>query len=250
MADWRQKSKEMGMGKFARPKQNEMILVTFIGDPLVTRGENFKKEEVDELQFPVQYFETRAVGDAYEKGEAAKIINTCKGQSKILPVQGGPLLRAIREEDDAEDIIGRSFVIKHTGASQNTVYKFIEVKVARTIIKPLVEDEGEEEEQEEEPEEEAPKMSQHPRKDAPKKPSRMDRAKIIVPEDDPESIKPKFDSEGHMLSGNELEAEANDKAKFMKEVEKKTKARKKKVVSQDPQDEPIEHDYREDEGEE
>jgi hypothetical protein len=250
MSDWRKKSKEMTMGKYARPKQNEMVLLTFISDPTVTRGENFNKEEVDELQFPVLYYETRPVGNAYEKGEAAKIINTTKGQNKILPVQGGPLLRAITEEDEAEDIIGRSFIIRHTGASQNTVYKFIEVKVAKTIIKPLIDDEEEEDEEPETSAEEESQMSRHPRKDAPKKPTRANRATIKVPEDDPESIKPKFDGEGKEIVIKEVTEEAKDKAKFMKEVEKKTKDRKKKAVSQDPPDEPVECDPREDEGEE
>lgn len=143
---WQQKAAKMSMGKFARPKKDQMVLIKFNGEPKETIGENFKKEEVDELQFPVEFWEIRPVSQRYEAGEASRIVLANEPEDKILPVQGGPLLRCIVEEDEIESIQGKTYILRHTGEGANTAYKLIEVVVRKQAR--IVEEEPEEEEPE------------------------------------------------------------------------------------------------------
>jgi hypothetical protein len=251
----------MSMGQFISVKQDMMVLFTFDGEPVLARGKNFKKEEVDELQFPATFYDIREVKDRYAEGEPLEIIRKGKGESKVFPVQGGPKLRCIMEEDAIEPIVGRTFIMSHTGNATNTVYKLREVlvpKKPRAQRLPVADEE--EEEAEAIPEKAAQdkareKKMRTPGDDpletdaeraakvdakvkAPATKRRASKATITVPEEDNESIAPKFDSEGHVLPEGKSDEEDTEKAKFMKEVAKRTAKRTKKPVAQDPPDEP------------
>jgi hypothetical protein len=128
---WQQKAAKMSMGKFARPKKDQMVLIQFNGEPEETIGKNFKKEEVDELRFPVKFWEIRPVSQKYEAGEASRIVMAVEPEDKILPVQGGPLLKCIVDEDSVESVQGKVFILRHTGEGTNTTYKLIEVVVRK-----------------------------------------------------------------------------------------------------------------------
>jgi hypothetical protein len=76
----------------------------------------------------VSFWDERSVGDRYAEGETRKIVTTQKPDAKMLEVSGGPLLREIMAEDREESIMGRTFVLSHTGTARDTSYKFREVK--------------------------------------------------------------------------------------------------------------------------
>jgi hypothetical protein len=130
-----------------------MAIIRFDGEPLETRGTDFNKKPVDELQFPVTFWDERSVSDRYKEGEAVKIILTEKGEAKMLPTSGGPLLRELTAEDREESIMGRTFILSHTGTARDTSYKFREVRVPKQA--PIVRQEDEEEEENEYQEPEA-----------------------------------------------------------------------------------------------
>ena len=131
---WQNKGRKMSLGKFCKPKPERSVLIQFIGEPLETQGKNFKQETVDELQFPVLFWDERAASQRYEPGEAARIIQSNPGENKVLPVQGGPLMRELLEEDEQEPILGRYFVLSHTGQAKDTVYKLREIKVSKQAV--------------------------------------------------------------------------------------------------------------------
>ena len=240
---WEKKANKLLMGKFVRAKAERMVLITFQGEPVEKEGKNFKQEIVDELQFPVKFYDERSVGEKYKEGEALRIVLEGKGEDKIMPVQGGPLLRCLMEEHNEESIMERTFVLSHTGQSRETVYKLREVRIPKGSQSRMIQEDTEEEDEPEPiPEKKAQDKAKEKKFSTPETVRRARKATITVPEDDPESIKPKFDANGRMLPEGQGDEAAKDKAKFMKEVEKKTKARKKKEVRQDPPDEPIEPD--------
>jgi hypothetical protein len=143
---WEQKAKKMAMGNFVRAKKDMMVLITFIGEPKETVGKNFQQEEVDELDFPVDFYEVRSVYEKYQKGEAAHIVETMDPEKKVFAVQGGPLLRELMEVNEEESIIGRTFILKHTGEGQKTTYKLQEIFVTKqaSIVKQQDEDQDDE----------------------------------------------------------------------------------------------------------
>lgn len=199
---WQKKANAMSMGKFVRAKKNQMVIITFTGEPEETIGKNFNGQEVDELQFPVTFYEMRATNQRYESGEPARIVEKGQGEAKLFPVQGGPLLRALMEVEEAEGLIGNTFIVKHTGEGQNTAYTFTQV-IARKQTRVVEEDDEEEpKEVEEIPEERDPDDAKehagpNPRKEPIKQPSK------------------------------DLEKE-----KFMKEVEKRTRQSRKQNQSE------------------
>lgn len=173
---WQKKAAKMTIGQFVRVKAERMAIIRFDGEPVEAKGKSFDGKPQDELQFPVTFWDERSVAERYGDGEAARIVNESKGEAKLFPVSGGPLLRELLAEDREEAIEGRTFIISHTGASRDTVYKLREVKLLRQ--RPLVEtsDEDDEEEADAEEEEDKPATSgPHPRKDAPKPPTKKNR---------------------------------------------------------------------------
>ncbi len=179
---WQDKGRRAAMGKFVRAKAERMVLITFQGEPTEHVGKNFNQEPVDELHFPVKFYDERSVGQRYETGEAARIVMSEDGEDKIFPVSSPPLMRELLAEDEQESIMDRTFIISHTGAAANTEYKFREIKVTKqaslTELKKKKKVTVEEEEaEEEETEEETPKAGPHPRKDQPKPPTRKRRTK-------------------------------------------------------------------------
>jgi len=144
---WQKKASKMVMGQYLRVKSERMAIIRFDGEPLETRGTDFNKKPVDELQFPVTFWDERSVSDRYKEGEAVKIILTEKGEAKMLPTSGGPLLRELTAEDREESIMGRTFILSHTGTARDTSYKFREVRVPKQA--PIVRQEDEEEEENE-----------------------------------------------------------------------------------------------------
>ena len=258
---WEKKANKLLMGKFVRAKAERMVLIQFQGEPQEKEGKNFKQEPVDELQFPVKFYDERSVGEKYKEGEALRIILEGKGEDKIMPVQGGPLLRCLMEEHNEESIMNRIFILSHTGQSRETVYKLREIRVpkgAQATIGP------QEEEEEEEPEAIPEKAVQDAAREkkmrtpgddpletdaeraakvdakvkAPATKRRASKATITVPLEDNESIAPKFDSEGKMIPVGQGTDEDKEKAKFMENVKKHTAKRQKKPVAQDPPDLP------------
>ena len=258
---WEKKANKLLMGKFVRAKAERVVLLTFQGEPVEREGKNFKQEPVDELQFPVEFFDERSVGEKYKEGEALRIIMEGKGEDKVMPVQGGPLLRCLMEEHNEESIMGRTFILSHTGQSRETVYKLREIRVPKGSQSKMI---TKEEEEEEEPEAIPEKAVQDAAREkkmrtpgddpletdaeraakvdakvkAPATKRRASKATITVPPEDNESIAPKFDSEGHVLPEGKSDEEDTEKAKFMKEVAKRTAKRTKKPVAQDPPDLP------------
>lgn len=245
---WEKKANKLLMGKFVRAKAERMVLITFQGEPIETEGKSFKQEVVDELQFPVKFYDERSVGEKYKEGEALRIVMEGKGEDKIMPVQGGPLLRCLMEEHNEESIMGRTFVLSHTGQSRETVYKLREVRIPAGV-QASISTQAEEEEEEYEPipekadqDEMAEKKHRTPRKNA-----RADKATIKVPPEDPESHKPIFDENGKEIVKKPKKSEDQEREKFKENVRKRAAKVKAQEKSQDPPDEPIEHDPREDE---
>lgn len=243
---WEKKANKLMMGKFVRAKAERMVLITFQGEPRETEGKNFKQEVVDELQFPVKFYDERSVGEKYKESEAARIVMEGNGEDKIMPVQGGPLLRCLMDEHNEESIMGRTFILSHVGAAKDTVYKLREVRVPKqSSIKPLQEEEEEEEEYEPVEDKEEQDAIQEEKRKTPVAKPKARKQKISKSEDDNPSIRPKFDADGLEIPDENTSPETAEKIKFKKEVAKRTAARKGKVEKQDPPDEPVEQDPRE-----
>jgi hypothetical protein len=146
---WQDKGRKAAMGQFVRAKAERMVLVRFDGEPTETMGKDFQGNKREELHFPVTFWDERSVALKYKEGEASRIVLTTGGEAKMFPVSSPPLMRTLLEEDEDESIIGRTFIVSHTGTAKDTVYKFREVKVPRQI--PIAKDEDEGDEEEEEP---------------------------------------------------------------------------------------------------
>ena len=149
---WQSKAAKMAMGQFVRVKAERMVIVRFDGDPTEARGKSFDGKPQDELQFPVTFWDERSVSDRYGEGEAAKIVRESKGEAKLFPTSGGPLLRELMAEDREESIMGRTFIVSHTGTARDTNYKLREVKVPKQTPLAVQEEEEEEIVEEKEPE--------------------------------------------------------------------------------------------------
>jgi hypothetical protein len=108
-----------------------MVLIKFDGEPTEDVGKDFNGNDADELRFPVLFWDERSVGEKFKPGEAANMIETTPGEVKVLAVQGGPLMRELLAEDEDTPLIGRYFILKHTGTGAKTEYELREVKVTR-----------------------------------------------------------------------------------------------------------------------
>ena len=268
---WQNKAAKMAMGQFVRVKAERMAIVRFDGEPTEAKGKSFDGKPQDELQFPVTFYDERSVSDRYGEGEASKIVTESRGEAKMFPTSGGPLLRELMAEDRDESIMGRTFIISHTGSSRDTVYKFREVKAPKQrILTPPPEDDEEEEEAEEE-EEEVARSGPHPRRDEPKKPTKKLR---FVEEEQPEEeeeqpapakkprkprtpkvkyadevpVKQVLVKDGKVVPKEERAVEDPEKAAFNAKVKARAAKVKAQEASQDPPDEP-DHDPDEDEEE-
>ena len=149
---WQNKASKMAMGQFVRVKSERMAIIRFDGEPIEAKGKDFNQKPIDELQFPVTLWDERSVSDRYKEGEAARIVTSEKGEAKLFPTSGGPLLRELMAEDREESIMGRTFILSHTGTARDTSYKFREVKVPKQAVIAKQEDEEEEIEEEKVPE--------------------------------------------------------------------------------------------------
>jgi len=149
---WQNKASKMAMGQFVRVKSERMAIVRFDGEPTEAKSKDFNGKPVDELQFPVTFWDERSVSDRYAEGEAAKMVRDGKGEAKLFPTSGGPLLRELMAEDREESIMGRTFIISHTGTARDTSYKFREVKVPKQAVIAREEEEEENISDEKEPE--------------------------------------------------------------------------------------------------
>jgi hypothetical protein len=193
---WQSKAKKMAMGKYVRAHKDQMVLITFTNEPVECRGLNFRKEEVDELDFPVNFYEVRSIFEKYQKGEAAHVVETQESEAKIFAVQGGPLLRELLDLDGGESIIGRTFVLKHTGEGQHTKYSFTEVFVTKQtkVFKQADEDQNDDDDScppAQDDEEAEDHAGPNPKKE-PIEPPTKKRAKRVIEEDpDKEAFKEK-----------------------------------------------------------
>jgi len=70
----------------------------------------------------------------------------------MFPTSGGPLLRELMAEDREESIMGRTFILSHTGTARDTSYKFREVRVPKQTAILKQDDEEEEENEDQVPE--------------------------------------------------------------------------------------------------
>lgn len=138
---WQDKGRKAAMGQFVRAKAERMVLVRFDGEPIEKEGKDFQGNPRQELQFPVTFWDERSVALKYKEGEATRIVLGSKGEAKMFPVSSPPLMRTLLEEDEEESVMGRTFIISHTGTAKDTVYKMREVKVPRQ--KPIVEEDPE-----------------------------------------------------------------------------------------------------------
>jgi hypothetical protein len=129
------------MGQFVRVKAERMIIVRFDGEPVEKDGKDFEGNPRKELQFPVTFWDERAVAIRYKEGEAASIVKSSNGEAKMFPAGSAALMRELLAEDEEESIMGRTFIISHTGTARDTSYKFREIKVARQ--KPIIEQDPE-----------------------------------------------------------------------------------------------------------
>jgi len=257
---WAVKAAKMQQGKFVRVRMERMVLITIQGEPTEEIGESFKKEPQDELHFPVKFYDERAVIPKYKPGEAAALVQKGEGDDKIFPVASVPMLRAIREANEEEPVIGRTFIVMHTGQAKDTKYTFTEVLIPKQI--PLVKTQEEEEEEaaeEEEVEEEEPIVAPAP---PAKKPRAKPKPKVVAPVEEEEAapatkrvlvedgkVIVSKRTETQEIDANEppdIEGESIDaddtgskegKAKFMKDVQARSKklqaARKKRMESLD-----------------
>lgn len=145
MATWQDKGRKAAMGQFVRVKAERMIIVRFDGEPVEKDGKDFEGNPRKELQFPVTFWDERAVAIRYKEGEAASIVKASNGEAKMFPAGSAALMRELLAEDEEESIMGRTFIISHTGTARDTSYKFREIKVARH--KPLQNVDPEEDDQ-------------------------------------------------------------------------------------------------------
>lgn len=145
---WQDKGRKAAMGQFVRVKAERMIIVRFDGEPVEKEGKDFDGNKRMELQFPVTFWDERSVALRYKEGEAVQMVRASSGEAKMFPAGSAALMRELLAEDEAESIMGRTFIISHTGTARDTAYKFREIKVPRQKQAPVVEDEEEEEEEE------------------------------------------------------------------------------------------------------
>jgi hypothetical protein len=138
---WQDKGRKAAMGQFVRAKAERMVLVRFDGEPIEKEGKDFQGNTRQELQFPVTFWDERSVALKYKEGEASRIVLTSKGEAKMFPVSSPPLMRTLLEEDEEENVMGRTFIISHTGTAKDTVYKMREVNVPKQ--KSIVEEDPE-----------------------------------------------------------------------------------------------------------
>jgi hypothetical protein len=128
---WQDKGHKASMGQFARAKAERMILIRFDGEPITADGKDFVGNKREELHFPVTFWDERSVSQKYKEGEAARLCMSQRGEAKMLPAASPPLMREILAEDEEESIMGRTFILSHTGTANDTNYKFREVRIAR-----------------------------------------------------------------------------------------------------------------------
>lgn len=142
-ASWQDKGRKAAMGQYVRVKSERMILIRFDGEPVEKEGKDFDGNKRMELQFPVTFWDERAVAIRYKEGEAAQMVRDSKGEAKMFPAGSAALMRELLAEDAEESIMGRTFVISHTGTARDTAYKFREVKVPRLKQVPVIEEDPE-----------------------------------------------------------------------------------------------------------
>ncbi len=133
--DWRVKGKKLTQGKWIRfDESTPKWVLTFVGEPTVVEkttqtGPN-KGEKYEVMSFPVEV----------------------DGEDKILEPNRS-LLLVLMDEDEDEDIIGRTFMIKCLDLKSKRSWKMIEQESPLVASKKNKEKEEEEEEKETEEEE-------------------------------------------------------------------------------------------------
>lgn len=228
---WQNKASKMVIGQFVRVKAERMVIVRFDEEPIEAKGKSFDGKPQDELQFPVTFWDERSISDRYGEGEAAKIVKQSRGDAKLFPTSGGPLLRELMAEDREESIMGRTFVISHTGTARDTVYKMREVKLPKQA--PLAAPVEEEEENEEYEEEEyGHDVGPNPKKDEPRAPTKSKKDRGIGHDDD-------IREEGPKLA-------VGEDGKLEVEKKKARKTRRKKQMDEEAPETPVETGEEED----
>ena len=227
---WQGKGKKAAMGQFVRIKAERMVIVRFDADPVEVEGQDFNKNPRKELHFPVSFWDERSVAIKYKEGEAARLVMTTKPEAKMLPAGSPILMRSLLEEDEEESIMGRTFIISHTGASRDTEYRLREIRVPRQS-KVATEEVEEEEANITTDDFDSSANDTHefagpnPRKEPIQPPTRKRRVK----KGERESIKPIFDEEGKEITDPEKLKEHD---KFMKDVKKRAKKVKDEAMEE------------------
>ena len=137
MSNWRKKGKKLAQGKWIRfDESSPKWIVTFVGEPTVVEktaqsGPN-AGEKYEVMSFPVEV----------------------DGEDKILEPNRS-LLLVMMDEDEDEEIIGRTFMIKCLDLKNKRSWKMVEQDAPistkkKKTAKEEEEDEGEEEEEEKE----------------------------------------------------------------------------------------------------
>lgn len=138
MSNWRNKGKKLAQGKWIRfDEATPKWVITFVGEPTVVEktaqtGPN-KGETYEVLSFPIEV----------------------DGEDKILEPNRS-LLLVMMDEDEDEEIIGRTFMIKCLDLKNKRSWKMVEQEAPLTPKKKSKNNKAEEEEEEEETEEEKP----------------------------------------------------------------------------------------------
>lgn len=138
MSNWRNKGKKLAQGKWIRfDEATPKWVITFVGEPTVVEktaqtGPN-KGETYEVLSFPIEV----------------------DGEDKILEPNRS-LLLVMMDEDEDEEIIGRTFMIKCLDLKNKRSWKMVEQEAPLTPKKKSKRNKAEEEEEEEEIEEEKP----------------------------------------------------------------------------------------------
>jgi hypothetical protein len=71
------------------------------------------------------------------------MVRASNGEAKMFPTGSAALLRELLAEDAEESIMGKTYIVSHTGTARDTAYKFREVKVPRAKQVLVVEDDSE-----------------------------------------------------------------------------------------------------------
>ena len=138
MGNWRKKAKKLTQGKWIRfDESTPKWVVTFVGEPTVVEktaqsGPN-AGEKYEVMSFPIEV----------------------DGEDKILEPNRS-LLLVMSDEDEDDEIIGKTFLIKCLDLKNKRSWKMVEQEAPLTPKKKSKNNKAEEEEEEEEIEEEKP----------------------------------------------------------------------------------------------